>query len=86
MIFNDFVYNRLNMNNNLLIDFFKDLIVQLEQKSINEAKLRQLSEFMLRYRFEHNGPSTENDDFIKFMTMGWYVYSNINQNENNNII
>ena len=76
MIFNDFEYNRLNMNNNLLIDFFKDIIKQLEQNKIEESKLRELSEFMLKYRFEHNGPTFfDEDDFIKFITMGWYVYS-----------
>tara|TARA_B100000900_G_scaffold403014_1_gene409538 strand:+ start:29 stop:277 length:249 start_codon:yes stop_codon:yes gene_type:complete len=78
MIFNGFKYNRLNMNNNLLIDFFKDMIKKLENNEINEKKLRQLSEFMLRYKFENNRPvKYQHDEFVKFLTLGWYVYSNI---------
>ena len=79
MIFNDFEYNRLNMNNNLLIDFFKNIIKELKENRIEESKVRELSEFMLKYRFEHNESTTcDEDDFIKFISMGWYVYSNIN--------
>tara|TARA_B100000401_G_scaffold208779_1_gene141040 strand:+ start:3497 stop:3709 length:213 start_codon:yes stop_codon:yes gene_type:complete len=66
------------MNNNLLIDFFQDMIRKLENNEINEKKLKQLSEFMLKYKFENNGPpSYQHDDFVKFLTLGWYVYSNI---------
>ena len=78
MIFNGFKYNTLNMNNNLLIGFFQDIIKKLENNQINEKKLRQLSEFMLTFKFENNGPlNCQSDDFVKFLTLGWYVYSNI---------
>ena len=71
------------MNNNiLLISFFRDLINELEENSISEPKLRDLSEFMMRYRFEYNGPTTnDREDFMKFLTMGWHVYTNICKDE-----
>lgn len=72
------MYNTVNMNNNLLIDFFQDLVTKLQNNEIEDNKLRNLSEFMFKYRFDNEKSNNcQNEDFIKFLTLGWYVYSNM---------
>ena len=62
-------------NNKILINFFQEIIDKLEKDEVEHEKLVDLSKFMLKYKFEENYKF--DDNLLKFLTMGWYVYSNM---------
>ena len=72
------------MNANILVDFFKGIVTDLENDNTTDKNIKTLTDFMLSYKFQIQGPSNENKkDFIKFLTMGWYIYSQINEKNDN---
>ena len=62
-------------NKEILINFLDEIIDKLEKDEVEHEKLVDLSKFMLKYKFEENYKL--DNDLIKFLTMGWYVYSNM---------
>jgi len=67
-----------------LISFLKNLTSNLENNKLNEAQLKNVSEFFMSYQFQEqsridnqeNTPKEFNhQDLIKFLSMGWYIYN-----------
>uniref|UniRef100_A0A6C0D1D3 Uncharacterized protein n=1 Tax=viral metagenome TaxID=1070528 RepID=A0A6C0D1D3_9ZZZZ len=67
------------VDNNLLINFLKNIITDIETQKLSDDELKIVSEFYMRYKFnsESIDNTTSNEDFIKFLALGWYVYSYI---------
>jgi len=74
------------MSENLKI-FLKDLIDDMENDKLNQQQTKLVGEFYMKYKFQNNiiqnnkNINKENEkDFIKFLTLGWYIYSIIDEN------
>jgi hypothetical protein len=63
----------------LLTTFLRTLATDIENGKLPDDKLQQVGEFFMTFLFlqdlEKNKKSDK--DFLKFMTMGWYVYNNL---------
>jgi len=58
-----------------LIGFLKNLICSLEKDELNQQQLQRVSEFFMSYQLhEHVNTEFNEEDAIKFLTLGWYVY------------
>lgn len=65
-----------SLSENELSIFLRNLASSIEDNSLNEEKLKLVSEFFISYQFYE--ASKEDDlDFMKFMTLGWYVYQHL---------
>lgn len=61
----------------ILIPFFKELINELEKETMMREDLKDISEFYMTYKCKKD-KRTKEEDFFKFVVMGWYVYNCIN--------
>ena len=78
------------MDQTKLSNFFLQLSKDVEDDKLSDTKMKLLQEFYMSYMFKNqyqtdleseNPKETEDmtdEDFKKFLTMGWYVYSCIN--------
>lgn len=56
--------------------FLRTLASDLETSKLSPEDLKKIFDFYIQYRFEKD--QTQDDkDFIKFLTLGWYIYTNL---------
>lgn len=82
---------------NKLVVFLRKLANSLEQKKINPEQTQRIGEFFMSYNFldqidkhstnkldkeDKNEEDISSDDFMKFISLGWYVYCVILKNKN----
>ena len=65
-----------NKTTNLIAGFMRSVADNLEKGQIPPEKLETIADFFVTYTSEPTQDQIEND-MIKYLTMGWYVYSNI---------
>ena len=70
-----------------LIPFLRNLADSIEKRELLPQQLQIIGEFFMKYQFQQqairdndtsiNPPSSEfhREDFIKFLILGWYIYS-----------
>ena len=65
-----------------LANFLRELADSLEQNKLHPEQVQKIGEFYMFYKFmdtidtEPNG-EISNKEFMKFITLGWYVYKMI---------
>lgn len=70
--------NVLEFASQKLIPFLDDIKTAIQNKHISESSYNKLFDFYLSFQDTSQQPNKlDNDDFMKFFTLGWYVYSNI---------
>lgn len=61
-----------------LIEYVEALLIRMKNGNITEDEKRLVTEMIIKSKlsdeFENNKDFTD-DDFIKFLSMGWYVYN-----------
>lgn len=82
---------------NRLSQFLKTLASRLDNNTLTHDQTVQICQFFVKWQFDEqatkdSAPKVENtdndddisveDDFINFLTMGWYVYSILNNESN----
>ena len=69
----------------LLPPFLRKLATDIENGSLSDEQLQRTGEFYASFLFhedvENKGDTTE-EDFKKFISMGYYVYSQISKGKN----
>ena len=79
--------------NTQLVTFLKNLTNSLENNKLADHQLQNVGEFYMSYEFKNklfeinkheldlddsdNSQDFDSQDVMKFITMGWWVYSNI---------
>lgn len=65
-----------------LVEFLRNCIRSIENKTITYEQKIALSEFYTRFLFqESNVCENMNDkDALKYLSMGWYIYSELRNN------
>ena len=74
------------MENNEIVNFLKDVIVDIESGNVKDLKLQYICEFLMGYKFheflEDDDIATEDEkDLLKFVFLGWYIYTFILRND-----
>ena len=66
-----------------LLGFLKNLTQSVEKDELNQQQLQRVSEFFMSYQLREHIEDEEfnNEDTMKFLTLGWYVYKVILNNE-----
>jgi len=64
-----------------LIPFLRNLADSVEQSRLRPAQLQRIGEFFMAYQFQEQAasgdqgsPDFSQDDLLKFLSLGWYVY------------
>jgi hypothetical protein len=74
----------VNDINHKLVPFLKELIESIESNQLSEEQLKHIGEFFMSYRFYENSNENSNEtDIVKFITMGWYIYTQLLKDEEN---
>ena len=68
-----------NFNKNKeLVLFLRNLADSVENNTITSEQCQKLGEFFMSFKMsQEQDKDCEPMDVIKFITMGWYIYSNI---------
>jgi hypothetical protein len=66
-----------NETTNLIAGFMRSVADNLEKGKIPPEKLETIADFFVTYTSDPPQDRVEND-MIKYLTMGWYVYNTIN--------
>lgn len=68
-------------NNDNVVFFLKKLIVDIENKNIEDKNMEIIGEFMMKYLYIQEDKTCNNEDdeedFTKFLFLGWYFYNQI---------
>jgi hypothetical protein len=74
-------------NDNLnLIEFLRDIASSLENEKVNEEQMKIIGEFYMLYKFYENKDDISQNELNKFLALGYYIYTKIEQklsNDNN---
>lgn len=65
-----------------VVNFLRDLANKLETDSLNPEETTQISEFFMKFQFVQSlfndmEDGSSDQDIMKFMSLGWYVYSHL---------
>ena len=75
--------NSTEENNKKIIDFLRQVANSIEQQDIDEKTLQNAGEFYIKNLFmketEMVECELEKKDILKFLTMGWYIYTFCNK-------
>lgn len=75
--------NSTEENNKKIIDFLRQVANSIEQQDIDEKTLQNAGEFYIKNLFmketEKVDCTLEEKDILKFLTMGWYIYTFCNK-------
>jgi hypothetical protein len=58
-----------------LPQFLRNLADRIESNTLSEEDLRKVSEFYMSHLFRDKIGNTSQDDYMKFLVLGWYVYN-----------
>ena len=70
-------------NRDDILQFLKDITLKIENKQINEQEMQLLGEFYISFKFRENfdkelneelNKEISDEDMIKFLILGWYIY------------
>ena len=87
----DSIGDSIGDSNTKLIQFLRDLADDIESKKLQEEQLVKVGEFFMYFKFTeeygtHTGTHTgtheeqssdEDMDIVKFISLGWYIYSHL---------
>jgi hypothetical protein len=62
-----------------LIEFLKELVREMENDEMEPFVYKELGEFYVKLRFllNYKIKPMEDDDIIKYLSLGYYIYTNI---------
>jgi hypothetical protein len=67
-----------------LVPFLRNLADSIEKKELLPDQLQKIGEFYMSYKLGTNEDSEDSEDSIdvvKFLTLGWYMYTHILKND-----
>ena len=88
--------NLYNDSDAQLVPFLRELADSIESAQIHQEQLKRVGEFFMSYKFqeelinndEEKDPEKEYEDMdiIKFITLGWWIYQHLSDEEKDNPI
>ena len=67
------------MNNNTLIELLESVIDDVKNDKYNHLQITYLSSLLHKFTFltQKNQNIPSNKDLISFLSLGWYIYNNL---------
>ena len=68
------------MNNEILLERLQDLIIQVQNNTLSDEKQRSLFNFLIELDLKsqlENNKSYSQGELVKFLSLGWYIYTNL---------
>jgi len=62
---------------NEIIDTLRNIANRLEDNNLDDKTNSLIYEYFLKYKFMNENENIKRDDALKFMSLGWYIYSNM---------
>ena len=69
----------------LLVSFLRETADAIENKTLTENQVSLIGEFYMSYRFQNRLEEIQEEDYIKFLVLGWYIYTVILRQRNRNV-
>ena len=70
----------MNTQKNPIAIFLKKLAHDIEEQKLSQQELQHIQDF---YNSFSNSTPTSDEEFLKFYTMGWYIYKTIEEKPKN---
>jgi hypothetical protein len=73
-----------------LVPFLRELADSIEYKKLQQDQLKYIGEFYMSYKFrekqnrkkdEDEEEEEEEEDIVKFLTLGWWMYTQMRENK-----
>ena len=62
-------------SNKEITDFLKDIIISIENKTIDQNNLKLVGEFLMSYKYQQvSDDNYEYSDILKYVSIGYYIY------------
>lgn len=61
----------------VLPEFFRKLAESIDKKELKDEELKKCTEFYTGWQYDHCETEHTQDDYRKFLTMGYYVWSHL---------
>ena len=78
----------ISKSNLQLVSFLRNLADSIEKEELLPEQVQKIGEFYMSYEkeiYDSGDNSTEDSmDVVKFLTLGWYIYTHLLKNENTN--
>lgn len=78
----------ISKSNLQLVSFLRTLADSIEKEELLPEQVQKIGEFYMSYEkeiYDSGNNSTEDSmDVVKFLTLGWYMYTHLLKNENTN--
>jgi hypothetical protein len=59
-----------------IIHFLEDVTLRMKNQILSDEEERTVSQFYINMLYNKSNPSSPSEkDLMRYMTMGWYVYS-----------
>ena len=68
----------------MMVPFLRDLANSIEKQELTPKQLQDIGEFFMSYQFQEqtqNGANFSKKELIKFLSLGWYVYNVLHEND-----
>lgn len=70
--------NKMDKNATLLlVPFLRKLADGIEKNTLTDEQIFKIGEFFISFLFQQDANKTEDEEFMKFLTLGWFVYKQI---------
>jgi hypothetical protein len=62
-----------------MIEFFRKLVYELEADTLTSSQRQHLGEFFMSYKSRQGECNPSKDDMVKYLTLGWYLYTQVDK-------
>jgi len=70
------------MQKEKLIIFLRELATDIETKKLDNDRLVDVSKFYMSWTFKEDEGEYSQDELIRYLSLGWYVYTCLLNNSN----
>ena len=78
----------ISKSNLQLVSFLRNLADSIEKEELLPEQVQKIGEFYMSYEKEiydsEENSAEDSMDVVKFLTLGWYMYTHLLKNENTN--
>ena len=60
-----------------LILFLQKLIDGMKNNTLDDNGIKQISEFYMSWQFKEDQGEYTREELIKYLSLGWYIYTNL---------
>ena len=75
----------MNTDKKILIPFLKTLANALETNILSQSQIQQIGEFHMTFQYNNQTQILNENELLKYIVLGWYIYTQIIEKNNYSI-